>query len=47
MKGYLVEQFIDTILDLVGTKITGEEADGLATELLRLLEEWFVEELYS
>jgi hypothetical protein len=47
MNGYLSDQFNDMILDLVGTKITGEEAEQLTAELLRLLETWFVEELYS
>jgi len=47
MQGYLFDQFIDIIVDVVGTKVTGEEADALASELLRLLESWIVEELYS
>lgn len=47
MRGYLFDELVDVVIDNLAPKVSPAEAQELAEDLLKLIENWLVSELYS
>lgn len=47
MRGYLFDELVDVIIDSLAPKVSPAEAQALAEDILKLIETWFVSDLYA
>lgn len=47
MTGFLPDLLLDLIIEHLGPKVTGEEAQLLTDAILGALEEWFSADIYA
>jgi hypothetical protein len=47
VKGYLFDELVDVIIDNLAPKVSPAEAQELAEDILKLIENWLVSDLYA